>query len=251
MTECPRHPGAESVGTCERCGRFYCAAERIDLDLHFYCGDCGVRDDVDWLGKHYAPYLGRRSGMAWFLLVAGFVVVAFALFGLEFTKTWDERLRVVGVLVLGAAPMTVISGQAWSRWVMFASVPMAAGIFVFATGEPWAAAGAFPSLLLAFATSNDVPTRLFFRLHVGRPELRRHFERSGNNPLAVSASRLAILGLFLPGLGVATLVMGVIALTRVNSKAVPPVGNASVAVGAIIFSVFTSLIWLSAFFGMR
>ena len=37
--------------------------------------------------------------------------------------------------------------------------------------------------------------------------------------------------------------MGVVAITRIDSKAIPPVGNLSAALGAIIFSLFASLIW--------
>jgi hypothetical protein len=250
MTECPTHPGAESVGTCERCGRFYCAAERIDLDLHFYCGDCGTRDDVDWLGKHYRRLEGRRSGLAWFIFATGIVSCAGAGAVLIGAENWKERGFFLGVLLFGAASLTVMSGKAWSRLAMLASVPISALIFIFSSGQPWSALGAAPALLLSLSTFTDVPTQLFFRLPVSRSVLRKHYDREGSNPLAVRASRLAVLSLFVPGLSAVTLVMGVIALTRVNSKAIPPVGNVSAALGAIVFSLFTALIWLSAFFGL-
>ena len=65
MTACPTHPAAEAVGACARCGRFFCAAEERALDGQRYCGECGQRPDVDWLGAHYAPLIGKRSGFAW------------------------------------------------------------------------------------------------------------------------------------------------------------------------------------------
>ena len=251
MTECPKHPGAESVGTCERCGRVYCAAERIDLDLHFYCGDCGIRDDVDWLGKHYRKFEGRRSGLAWFVFAIGILASALSTAALLNAENWKERGFFAGILLFGAVSLTVMSGKPWSRLAMLTSIPFVALIFVVSTGEPWSAMAALPLLLLTGSIYNDVPTRLFFRVPVGRPTLRKHYDREGSNPLAIQASRLALLGLFIPGVCALTLVMGVIALTRVNSKAVPPVGNVSAAVGAIVFSLFTSLIWLSALLGMR
>ena len=249
MTECPRHPGAESVGTCERCGRFYCAAERIALDLHFYCGECGVRDDIDWLGKHYQRFLGKPSGLSWFLLVVGLLMSVFGASWLFVSSTWSERLLYLAVLLLGVAKASIVTGKPWSRWAMAASLPVAALLFFGSSGEPWAVAAAFPSLLLTLSAFNDVPTQLFFRLPVTRTAMRRHYDRYGSNPLAMQASRLAVVSLFLPGVGAASLVMAVIALTRVNSKAVPPVGNLRVALGALVFSLFTSFIWLSAFFG--
>lgn len=86
---------------------------------------------------------------------------------------------------------------------------------------------------------------------VPRATLHAHFKREGSNPLAVHASRLALLGLFLPGVGLLSLVMGVVAITRIDSKAVPPVGNLSAALGAIVFSLFTSLFWALSFMSAR
>lgn len=250
MTECPKHPGAESAGTCERCGRFFCAGERIELDLRFYCDDCGTRDDVDWLGKHYRKLEGKRSGLIWFALAIGVLASAMATAALINVGSWGERGMFGGFLVFGAAALTVVSGKPWSRLAMLAGAFVAAALFVISTGENWTALLAVPSLLLALSTFTDVPTRLYFRLPVDRATLRKHYDREGSNPLAIQASRLSLLSLFLPGLSLLTLGMGVIALTRVNSKAVPPVGNVSAAVGAIVFSLFSSLIWISALFGL-
>lgn len=250
MTECPVHPGAAAVGTCARCGRFYCAAELILLDEKSYCGECGVRGDVDWLGKHYRNFEGKRSGLAWFLLLAGIPIAATSLAALPSTGTGGERGLFVGLLLMSLGGMTVMSGKAWSRLVLLGTIPLAAVAFVAGTGSPWAAALTLPALMLSISTWTDVRTKLFFRLPVERVELRKHFAREGSNPMAMRASRLALLSLFIPGLSVLTLIMGVMALARIDSKAVPPVGNLSVAIGAIVFSLVTSLIWLGAFFGV-
>ena len=151
---------------------------------------------------------------------------------------------------MSVGAMTVMSGRAWSRLALLGSLPLAAASFDAGTGQPWAAAITLPALMLSISTWTDVRTKLFFRLPVERAELRRDFVRGGSNPLAVQASRLALLSLFIPGLGVVTLAMGVVAISRINSKAVPPVGNLSVALGAVLFSLFTSLIWFGALFGM-
>jgi len=100
-------------------------------------------------------------------------------------------------------------------------------------------------LLALFGLSGvtDVRSKLFYRVPVPRPDLRKHFDRYGNNPLAVISSRLALGSLFVPGLSLVALGLAVFSLTRVDSKATPPVGNIGTAVGAIVFSLFTSMIW--------
>ncbi len=248
MTECPAHAGVEAVGTCARCGRFYCAAEKLELEGKTYCAECGTREDLDWLGKHYRRLEGTRSGLAWFLLALGMTVAAGSLAGLIGSENWKERGFFAGLLVMGLAAMTVMSGKTWSRLVLLGSAPVAAVFFVAGTAEPWSAALVLPTLMVSAATWTDVRTKLFFRIPVDRDALRKHFDREGSNPLAVSASRLALLSLFIPGLGVLSLIMGVMALTRIDAKAVPPVGNVSAALGAIGFSVFSSLIWFGSMF---
>ena len=222
----------------------------MEFDGKSYCGDCGARDDVDWLGKHYAKFEGKRSGLAWLLLVLGAITFAGALAGAIGAENWKERGFFIAMFVLGSVVISVMSGKAWSRFAMVASVPLAGALFVSSTGEPWGALLTLPALILTTSTFTDVRTQLYFRLPVERVALRKHFDRAGSNPLAVRASQLALLGLFIPGVGLISLVMGVMALTRVNSKAIPPVGNVSVAVGAIVFSLFTSFIWASALLGV-
>lgn len=239
------------MGTCSRCGRFHCAAEQIALDDRVYCADCGTRQDVDWLGQHYRKLEGQRSGVVWFLLLLGIGLSAASIAGLAGAENWKERGFLAGLLAFGLASLTPMSGKPWSRWVLLLSGPLAAIIFVSATGDGWGFMLVVPMVGVAAMVWTDVRTRLFFRLPVPRKDLHAHFRREGSNPLAVYASRLALLGLFVPGVCVISLVMGVVALTRIDSKAIPPVGNLSAALGAIIFSTFTSLMWGVSFLGMR
>ncbi|MDP1826409.1 MAG: hypothetical protein Q8L48_24285 [Archangium sp.] len=252
MTGCPTHPGAESVGTCARCGRFYCAPERIELDGLKYCADCGVRADVDWLGHHYRKLEGTRSGLAWFLLFAGVGFVVVSLF-VTFTPGADGGARLIGLgfLVFGACSLATFSGKPRLRPALLVGSAVSGVLFAVGAQDPTAALGTLPLLGLAAAAWTDVRTRLFFRVPVPRATLRAHFEREGSNPLAVQASRLALLGLFIPGVCFISLVMGVVALTRIDSKAVPPVGNLSAALGAIVFSLFTSAFWALSFLSAR
>lgn len=243
MVVCPTHPGAESVGTCARCGRFYCAPELVELAGQRYCGDCGVREDVDWLGHHYRRLEGTRSGLVWVLFLMGLVVGVGDLAAVLTTDEWKERIVGAGVLVFAVACVAMITGKVQTRIALVAASLIAALLFAVGSRNPLAALAAVPLLGLAGAAWTDVRTRLFQRVPVPRETLRKHYKREGSNPLAITASRLAFLSLLIPGLGLLSLVLGVMALTRIDSKAVPPVGNLSAALAAILFSVFTTAFW--------
>jgi hypothetical protein len=233
------------VGTCARCGRFYCAAERIELDALSYCGDCGVRPDVDWLGHHYRALEGKRSGLAWTLLLIGLGLVAVGLMVmLTPDAKWEAVLIGLGFAIYGAACVATFLGRPKLRGVLFPAGLVAGVLFLAGFRHVAATFSLIPLLLLAGATWTDVRTRLFYRVPVPRPVLYAHYQREGSNPLAVQASRLALLSLFIPGVCFISLVMGVMALTRIDSKAVPPVGNLSAALGAVIFSLLTSFMWV-------
>lgn len=244
MSTCPVHAGEPSIGACARCGRFFCAKERILLDAKAYCGDCGARPDVDWLGHHYRGLEGKRSGVAWAMGVLGVGLVLGGL-SLVFTSLehWKGAVGGFGLFLFGASAATTFLGQRSLRPAMFVGALLASAAFALSAQDWIAIVPAVILFLVAAAVWTDVRTRLFFRVPVPRAELAKHYAREGSNPLAITASRIAFFSLLIPGLSVVGLVLGIVALTKVNSKAVPPVGNASAALGAIIFSLFTTLIW--------
>lgn len=245
MAQCPTHPGAEAIDTCTRCGRFFCAPERFELDGLYYCGDCGAREDLDWLGHHYRKLEGRRSGLAWVLLGLGLAQLVFGLSIIVKPQApWRDVVLGLAVLVYGAACALFFTGHARAR------PGLVLGSFVsslaFLVGTPDGFLGLIPALLtigLTAAAWRDVRSKLFYRKPVPRLTLYAHFHREGSNPMAVTASRLAVQGLFVPGVSVVSLVLAVVALTRVDPKAVPPVGNRSAAAAALFLSVLMSAFW--------
>lgn len=245
MTECPKHPGAEAVGACARCGRFLCAAEAKHLEPDTYCEDCAARDEVDWLGKHYAKLAGRRSGLVWFLFVLGLPLMALGVAVLV-TPSSAPRERALGgaLLVWGAALAAPFSGRPLTRWAPLASTVVVGALVGVATDALFAGVLTTCGLgALAALSLTDLRTRLYFHVEVPRAELQKHYDRYGSNPLAVVASRLAFVSLVVPGLGLVAIVLAAVALGRVNRRAVPPVGNVATALGAIVFSLFTTVLW--------
>ena len=209
-----------------------------------------MREDVDWLGQHYRKLEGKRSGLAWFLFVTGLAVAGGGLvLMIDPDVEWPQRVFGAGLVVSGVASMSTISGRPATRKVMLLSSIVSTVLFTIATQQAWGALFGIPLLGLTATTWTDVRTRLFMRVPVPRQTLRKHYQREGSNPLAITASRLALLSLIIPGLSLVSLVLGVMALARIDSKAVPPVGNLSAALGAIVFSLFTSAIWGLNFFG--
>lgn len=249
MTECPKHAGIEAVGTCARCGRFMCAAEVKLLDGSTFCEDCAARGDVDWLGKHYAKYAGKRSGVAWFLLVLGIPLIGLGITMIVQGENASERLFGLAITIWGAACAAVFSGKKLTRFAPLVAA-FVVGLLMFLAFES-TVAGVMSTIslcLFALMPVTDVRTKLFFRIDVPRGQLATTYERYDTNPLAVTASRLAFVSLVIPGLNVVALVLGIVALARVNRKAVPPIGSASTAIVAIIFSLFTSSLWILAIY---
>jgi hypothetical protein len=243
VTECPSHPGAESVGACARCGRFYCAPEQIELDGKVYCADCGVREDVDWLGQHYRKLEGKRSGLAWAILLIAAPFAALGLFSLVGENSGQQKTIGLALIFYALAAFVFFTGTRWGRLALLSGATIAGGLLTFAIEDYWGLLIALPILGLSASAWTDLRTKLFYRVPVARKKLLQHYQREGSNPLAIQASRLALLGLFIPGVGVISLVMGVMSLTRIDKKAVPPVGNLSAAVAAVVFSLFTTAFW--------
>jgi hypothetical protein len=241
---CATHPEVEAIGACARCGLFICAADQNVLDEQSYCTTCAARDDVDWLGKHYAKLEGKRSGMAWTMLVAGLGLTTIVT-----TLLFDPAMDGFGpfgaaLLLYAGGCLFFFSGHPKARWAVAITGAVTGGLFALSASS-WLVGALLGLALVVFGVlgATDLRSRLFFRVPVDRSSLRKHFERYGNNPLAITASRLALVSLFVPGLGLISLGLGVYSLTRVDLKATPPVGSTSVAVGAIIFSLVTTALY--------
>lgn len=214
-----------------------------------------MRPDVDWLGHHFRPYEGRRSVMAW--SIGALSLVLFGLAGLALTSVTKRDTPLQGFLIAGGlvtlalAGVGFFTGRPQGRWMPLAAAVPASGLFGLASDNPPVTFffGSLILLVFAGAAFTDVRSKLFYRVAVPRPDLLKYYRRVEDNPMAVYASRVALVSLIVPLLGLVGIVMGVIGLARVNRQATPPVGNASTAIGAIIFSLLTTLGWAGSLAG--
>ena len=261
MTECPAHPGVEAVGTCARCGRFYCAAEARAFEGQLYCGACAERPEVNWLAHHYAKLEGQRSGLAWFSAFLGVVglLAGGGLLVVLVDMFWNMRGTTeslgdlqwvcgpVGLLAWSLTALLVWTGRPWALWLNLVGALVLTGFMALAnTGDARLVVGGVALLTSGFfwgVLRRDVRTRLFFRLPVERGELLQHYTRYGSNWQAAGAARLAVLGLFIPVLPPISLGLAVWGLARVDRHAVPPVGGAGGAIGAAVLSVLSGVAW--------
>ncbi len=249
MADCPAHPGTPALGTCERCGRFFCAADRLELDGKVYCAECGARPDVDWLGAHYAPFVGRRSALAWFLGVFGLALLCVGLLILSGGRPATHWGGIaLAFVTYAAACLGFFTGWRHGRRALVLGSLVGAVLIGATMSEmPGGLALAIALLIVSASAWTDVRSKLFYRLPVPRPELRKHFDRQGSNPLAILASRLALFAVLVPGLGLITLGLGVLALTRVDKRATPPVGNVSAGISAIVASLLSLALWVGVY----
>ncbi len=232
------------------------------VDHQLFCGTCAERPEVDWLTHHYARLEGRRSGLVWFATFLGGVgLLAGVGMLIALLDLFRDVLRAdnpvgdlrwaggpVGVIFWSVSALLLQTGRRWALTLNLATSLVTSLLFAFANNrlEEQLFVGGTALLLtggLWAALRRDVRTRLFFRRSVERSELRQHYERYGSNWQASSAARLSALSLFMPPLALVSLGLAVWGLSRVDKRAVPPVGGLGSALGAVIISVLCLTLW--------
>ena len=134
--------------------------------------------------------------------------------------------------------------QRWSR-VGLVLLFFVLFVFLAATGGVPAIPGLIiPGVLLATAFTN-VRSKLFFEFDVPREVLRKDWALYHDNRLARSAQSMAIGSLIMPLFAPFAIVTGLVALSRVNPHAVPPVGNRKAALVGVVLGSVTLVGWLA------
>ncbi|MFP2962135.1 hypothetical protein ACLEPN_31230 [Myxococcus sp. 1LA] len=254
---CALHPDAFAGATCQRCGSFICTACTTWVMGRMYCPACAVRPEVNYLEAFRLRLWGRRDASAW--LVGGVTVL---LVGLGLVALMAGTFGI-GLAWLASAGVGVafFLGMRWARLGLLAVPLLAMLLSAPSLGAP--ALLFFIPLMVSVNIFRDTRSRLFFRLEVPERELHRMWDLRVNNPLARHALSLGVGSLLLPvlapllsffGVGFAlsfvflamamlALVLGAVALRRVDPEARPPIGRRWEALGAVGLALASLTLW--------
>ncbi|MHB8877558.1 MAG: B-box zinc finger protein [Myxococcaceae bacterium] len=232
---CPNHPGEPAVGSCTRCGAFVCVAEWTLVDAAGYCPTCAAREDVDYLEAFRKRYWGKRDSWGWLLGLGAPLQIAGGFFSL------------VGGTPQGVLPGILLVASGINAALFWFGVPLARlGLvllvlvwtltYFFLIG-PLALVSGLISGMVVGSILTTTRTKLFFKMEVPRPALRKCWDQLANNVIARQAYSLSLGGLLVPGMGLVALMLGIVGLTRVNRKARPPVGKLPHAIAAIVIGL--------------
>ncbi|NOJ80491.1 hypothetical protein [Myxococcus xanthus] len=247
LPRCALHPGALAGATCQRCGGFVCTECTTWVMGRMYCPPCAVRPEVNYLETFRLKLWGRRDASAW-LVVGVTELLLFLALGALMAGRFGVALACLASAGVGLA---FFLGMRWAR-VGLLAVPLLAMLLAAPSmGAP--ALVFFVPLMVAVNIFRDTRSRLFFRLEVPERELRRLWELRANNPLARHALSLGVgsllllvltpllsvlgvgfvLSLILMAMAMLALVLGAVALQRVDPEARPPIGRRWEALGAM------------------
>lgn len=237
---CPNHPDVPALGNCQRCGTFFCAEDRLDVDRVAYCRPCGLRPDIDWIEGYRQSRLGKRDSWAWFL---GFSAFGYLVVAANLAATQQGALRLLAIPAVGSAIVGALFffGKPVARILLVVSVVVWSVIQVALVG-PWALVGAAFSGAFVATALTTTRNRLFFRLEVSRQSLKQDYQRLADNRLARNAFAIGVLSLLLPVFAPVAIVCGVFAVRAVDPRARPPIGKMGYAIAGIVFGVAGTLL---------
>ncbi|WP_223640608.1 hypothetical protein [Corallococcus sp. EGB] len=250
LGRCAVHPDLPAGGTCTRCGSFICAdcATSVSgLGARLYCKACAERPDVNYLEALRQRYQGKRDEWAWVvggvtLLLCVATAAALAQWGLRATR---ESLFTLLLLLPVPVGVAFFLGRRWARHaLLFTPLVMAvAADALVPTGRFLFFACAIPAFVTGLRIHRDVRNQLFFRLPVPPGMLKLLWNERFNNPMARQAARFGFSALLMPLLAPVAVICGVVALTRVDSKATPPIGRKDQAITGLVLGLASPLLW--------
>lgn len=213
-----------------------------------FCETCAVRPEVAYLDTLKQQYWGKREVWAWLFGLSG-VAAIFAAVIAATAKTTNVTARLVW-----AGSFAAFAGLGIAFWlgVKHARVGLVLLFALFAivmlveVGPLSVISLLLPGALLV-SMLTDVRTKLFFRIDVSSAVLEREWRRQYDNPLARSALSLGFGSFFFPLFAPIAVVSSVIALTRVNPNAQPPIGGRGRAVAGLVLGLLGALFWFGLF----
>jgi hypothetical protein len=228
---CFVHPEEPALGTCARCGTFFCARDRRTVGDKDYCASCAARPEVDYLEAFRLKYWGKRDVWAW--LVA-FGAIINLMFGLQLLASGTENLLFAIIALASAAVGACFwAGLPFARLALCFVPIISMLVGVVTQGAQAFVSGMLP-IFITLIIYSDTRNKLFFREEVSPEALRKAWELYSNNPVARAGFLLSLLGILLPVLAPVALVCSIIGLRRVDLKAHPPIGRKRQAIAGIV-----------------
>jgi hypothetical protein len=246
---CATHPQEAASGTCSRCGTFVCAGCVREISGKPWCAACAARPEINYLERFRLKLWGRRDGSAW---VAG--AVSLALAATTVVALRGRRTPWLIVLATGACSAASLAfflrGKGSREALIGTSLSCAVACWVSGLeGMAFISLIGFcASVLISFDTRN----RLFFQQPVSPERLQRLWHVRENNPRARDAMYLGIASAFFPLFAPLAILVGVVALRRVDPNAVPPIGRKGQAIAGVVLGTVMLGLWsllLSRLFG--
>lgn len=251
---CANHVERVAVGTCERCGSYYCASCYKQLGDRRICSACLAIPRIDYLADARNKAWGKRDGWVWYLGV---------MFPLTYASIAVDTIRQGGDLVLAFATLVVAAifvcyllMLPWSRKAVFLAIPF--GSISAIVGAPnLATASAYELgeytgriigrtlilMLFAFAAYNSTRNKLAFKIEVTDAELARYYQKYLANPAAKRALAYGLASLLVPLLVPVAVVAGVRSLRKMDAKAWPPVTGRGMTLFGLVAAGLSVLLW--------
>jgi hypothetical protein len=249
---CAVHPERPAAGTCERCGAFACAEDYAAVSGRWLCASCAARPDSNYLEAFRLKYWGKRDAWAW---VMGLSAVGHVLSAIN-AATSGMYLLVPLIVAVGAAQACYFMGWRWARAFIFSPavevmltplliLPWRAGLGLGTVAVMMGRVIIAPLIpgLLGLGILLSTRNQLFFRVPVSAVQLKKAWNLYCNNAIARTGFLLSLLGLLVPGVGLAAVVLSGIALRRVDPKAFPPIGRKGQAIAGIVLGAVATVGW--------
>jgi hypothetical protein len=242
-----------AVGTCERCGSYYCASCYRDLGGKRLCSSCLAIPGVDYIAELRQRCWGKRDFWVWYLGALG--TLSYAAIAIATLLAGNP------LLASATACVAVISAcyfllQPWTRNAMFVVLalpvlgsfvdptPLAGDIAYQAGYNTGAVLGRAAFLLLFLVAAYRSPrNKLAFKLDVPDAELAKYYDTYLANPAARRALAYGVASLIVPLLIPVALVFGVRAFRRADPNAWPPTGKRRPAITGLVCAGLSVVLW--------
>lgn len=245
VTEKPPAPVPAAQTPCPRCGVFMTPLDGELVLGTLYCRTCAARPDVNYPRAFRDAHWGKRDGYAWLFGCFGLLSLLFG--GI---LLMNQPLLGGSLLVSGVAGVIFWSGLPVGRPVLVAGAVLGAGLNLAMMQPP-----NILNIFLVIGAMQSARNKLFFKLEVPEPELVKAWRLVHDNQVArwavataamvalsmlawVSSRNAVWVTLALSGLPIG---LGVVGLTRVDPKAMPPIGRRGQAITGIVLGAISAL----------